>query len=269
MECLTLALHGRVKYFTAALPNIWIISESNQTMPFISSVSSKFAYGKPPQLPASQAAVGGSLKFTASGTSGISIPNDVDLRMGTGDFTIEWFQYQLTSSGANQRIFSIGSYASASIAVSQEGSDTSKTFYAWISGANTILTQLNMVNTWIHFAVCRSSNIIRVFQNGTQIGSNISNTTSFVDASNNLVIGNETTRSAGAAFNGYITNFHWVKGTALYTANFTRPSAPITPVANTMLLLNATTSGTAFTDSSAKGKVATGTGVAWNALSPF
>jgi hypothetical protein len=238
-------------------------------MPFISSVSSKFAYGKPPQLPASQAAVGGSLKFTASGTSGISIPNDVDLRMGTGDFTIEWFQYQLTSSGANQRIFSIGSYASASIAVSQEGSDTSKTFYAWISGANTILTQLNMVNTWIHFAVCRSSNIIRVFQNGTQIGSNISNTTSFVDASNNLVIGNETTRSAGAAFNGYITNFHWVKGTALYTANFTRPSAPITPVANTMLLLNATTSGTAFTDSSAKGKVATGTGVAWNALSPF
>ena len=56
--------------------------------------------------------------------------------MGTGDFTIEWFQYQLTSSGANQRIFAIGSYPSTSIGVSQEGSDTSKTFYAWISGAN-------------------------------------------------------------------------------------------------------------------------------------
>jgi len=239
-------------------------------MPFISSVSSKFAYGKPPRVPASQpAVVGGSLRFTASSTSGISIPNDIDLRMGTGDFTIEWFQYQLTGSGTNQRIFSIGSYATQSIAVSQEGSDTSKTFYAWLSAANLILSGLNLTNTWIHFAICRSSNIVRIFRNGTQIGSNISNSTNFVDASNNLVIGNETTRTLGAAFNGYITNFHWVKGTALYTANFTRPSAPITRVANTMLLLNATTSDTAFTDSSVKGKVATGTGVAWNALSPF
>ena len=259
-----------MKYFTGPL-TISIISESNQKMPFISSVSSKFAYGRPQQVPATSqpAAVGGSLRFTASSTSGISIPNDVDLRMGTGDFTIEWFQYQLTGSGTNQRIFSIGSYATQSIAVSQEGSDTSKTFYAWISSANNILTGLNLTNTWIHFAVCRSSNIVRVFRNGTQIGTNISNSTNFSDSSNVLRIGNESTTSAGAAFNGYITNFHWVKGTALYTANFTRPTAPITPVANTMLLLNATTSGTAFTDSSGKGKTATGTGVAWNALSPF
>jgi hypothetical protein len=35
------------------------------------------------------------------------------------------------------------------------------------------------------------------------------------------------------------------------------------------LLLLATTSGTAFTDSSGIGKTATGTGVAWNALTPF
>jgi hypothetical protein len=259
-----------VKYFTEALPTIWIISESNQKMPFMSSVSSKFAYGKPPQVPASQAAVGGSLRFTASGTSGISIPNDIDLRMGTGDFTIEWFQYQLATSGTNyQRLFSIGSYPSQSIAVSFEGADSSRQFYAWMSGANLILSGLNLTNTWIHFAICRSGSTLRVFRNGTQIGSNISNSTNFADASNVLRLGNESTTSAAAAFNGYITNFHWVKGTALYTANFTRPTAPITPVANTMLLLNATTSGTAFTDSSSKGKVATGTGVAWNALSPF
>ena len=269
-----MALHGRVKYLTAPLPTIWIISDSNQKMPFISSVSSKFAYGKPPRVPASQAAVGGSLRFTASGTSGISIPNDIDLRMGTGDFTIEWFQYQLATSGTNyQRLFSMGSYPSASFAVSLEGTDSSRTFYAWISSVTSSFTTIgsaeNMLNTWIHYAMCRSGSTFRLFKNGTQLGSNISNSTNFVDATNNLVIGNETSRSAIAAFNGYITNFHWVKGTALYTANFTRPSAPITPVANTMLLLRATTSGTAFTDSSVKGKVATGTGVAWNALSPF
>jgi hypothetical protein len=239
-------------------------------MPFIGTIAGTYAYGKVRPPPTAASSSGGSLRFTASGTSGISIPNDIDLRMGTGDFTIEWFQYQLATSGTNyQRLFSIGSFPSQSIAVSLEGIDSSRDFYAWISSGNRILSGLNMLNTWIHFAICRSGSTLRVFRNGTQIGSNISNSTNFSNSSNVLRIGNESTTSATAAFNGYITNFHWVKGTALYTANFTRPSAPITPVANTMLLLRATTSGTAFTDSSVKGKVATSDGVAWNALTPF
>ena len=50
-------------------------------------------------------------------------------------------------------------------------------------------------------------------------------------------------------------------GIALYTVNFTRPSKPITPVANTKLLLGAAKSG----------KVATGTGRSWNSdhFNPF
>ena len=235
-------------------------------MPFFSSVEAKLAYGRP--NPPSSAS-GGSLLFTASSTSGISIPNDVDLRMGTGDFTIEWFQYQLAGSGTYHRIFSIGTYPSASIAISQEGSDASKDFYAWVPSGSVIASALNMVNTWIHFAICRSGSTFRVFQNGTQLGTNVSVATNFNDTTNVLRIGNQSSTAANTAFNGYITNFHWVKGTALYTANFTRPTRPITPVANTKLLLLATASGSAFTDSSGLGKTATGTGVAWNALTPF
>jgi hypothetical protein len=189
--------------------------------------------------------------------------------MGTGDFTIEWFQYQLAGSGMYHRMFSIGTFPSASIAVSQEGSDTSKDFYAWVPSGSVIASALNMVNTWIHFAICRSGSTLRVFQNGTQLGTNVSTATNFNDTTNVLRIGNQSTTAANTAFNGYITNFHWVKGTALYTANFTRPTRPITPVANTKLLLLATASGSAFTDSSGLGKTATGTGVAWNALTPF
>ena len=237
-------------------------------MPFFSSVEGRYSYGRmPPRVEA--ASTGGSLLFTASSSSGISFANVADFQMGTGDFTIEWFQYQLSGSGTNQRIFSIGSWPSASIAVSQEGSDTSKTFYAWLSSGNLIRSGINMQNSWIHYAICRSGSSLRVFQNGTQIGSTLSNSTNFNNTTQVLRLGNETTTSAGAAFNGYITNFHWVKGTALYTANFTRPSAPITPVANTKLLLLATSSGTALTDSSGTGKVGTATNVAWNALKPF
>ena len=237
-------------------------------MPFFSSVEGRYSYGRMPQS-VEAASTGGSLLFTASSSSGISFANVADFQMGTGDFTIEWFQYQLSGSGTNQRIFSIGSWPSASIAVSQEGSDTSKTFYAWLSSGNLIRSGINMQNSWIHYAICRSGSSLRVFQNGTQIGSTLSNSTNFNNTTQVLGLGNETTTSAGAAFNGYITNFHWVKGTALYTANFTRPSAPITPVANTKLLLLATSSGTALTDSSGTGKVGTATNVAWNALKPF
>jgi hypothetical protein len=189
--------------------------------------------------------------------------------MGTGDFTIEWFQYQLANSGSFQRIFSIGSYPAQSIAFSQEGSDTSKAIYMWApSGVQQGVTR-NLQGGWYHFAVTRASGSLRVFLGGTQIGTTAANSTNFNNATQVLRIGNESSTSAGAAFNGYITNFHWVKGTALYTANFTPPTRPITPVANTKLLLLATTSGTVLSDSSGTGKVATGTAATWNALTPF
>ena len=189
--------------------------------------------------------------------------------MGTGDFTIEWFQYQISGGGSFYRIFSIGTYASQSIAASFEGSDTSKAIYVWApSGVQQGVTR-NLQGAWYHFAITRASGSLRVFLGGTQIGTTAANATNFNDASNVLRLGNESTTSSGAAFNGYITNFHWVKGTALYTANFTPPTQPITPVANTKLLLRATTSGTVLSDSSGTGKVATGTGVTWNSLSPF
>lgn len=240
-------------------------------MPFVASVESTMGYGRPKQPPAAPApaAVGGSLLFPGTASSRLTIPNDVDLRMGTGNFTIEWFQYMLSSSNSAPRVFSIGTYAGASIAVSLEGSATSRTLYAWISGANSIESAQNYVGQWIHFAICRSGTSLRVFKNGTQIGTTLSNSTNFNDTTNVLAIGNESSASAIASFNGYITNFRIVKGTALYTSNFTRPTQPLTAVANTKLLLLASSSGAATTDSSGLGKTVTNSSVTWNALSPF
>lgn len=99
-------------------------------MPFAGSVEGKIAFGRPS---APKRSVGGSLLFDGTASSNLSVPNDPDFRNGTGDFTIEWFQYATTVGNSYPRIFSIGSYP-ASIAVSQEGSDASRTFYAWISG---------------------------------------------------------------------------------------------------------------------------------------
>ena len=42
---------------------------------------------------------------------------------------------------------------------------------------------------------------------------------------------------------GYLSNYRIVKGTAVYTSSFTPPTAPVSAITNTQLLLNATNAG--------------------------
>jgi hypothetical protein len=235
-------------------------------MPFVGSAEGKVAFGRPTATAA--VSNGGSLFFDGTTAVNLLIANDIDFRSASGDFTIEWFQYATTVGNSYPRIFSIGSYSSQSIAVSQEGNDSSRSFYAWVSGAN-LIENGAYTSAWFHFALCRSSSSLKIFKNGTQIGSTLSNSTNFNDTTNALRIGNETSTSVGAAYRGYLTNFRWTKGVALYTSNFTKPSAPLTASANTSLLLLASTAGTATTDSSGKNKTVTNAGVTWSSLNPF
>jgi hypothetical protein len=61
-----------------------------------------------------------SLHFLGTATSYLSIPNTNEFDFGTGDFTIEWYQYQ-TDSNPFPRIFQVGNYPTISIGVSIEG----------------------------------------------------------------------------------------------------------------------------------------------------
>jgi hypothetical protein len=53
------------------------------------------------------------------------------------------------------------------------------------------------------------------------------------DANNRLYIGND---GGGSAFTGYISNLRLVKGTAVYTSNFTPSTTPLTAISGTSLL---------------------------------
>ena len=215
-------------------------------------------------------ATGGSMSFSGASTSNLSIPNDADFRFGTGNFTIEWFQYLDSTTGSFPRVFSIGTYAGPSIAVSLEGSSSSRTFYFWGSGAlafGTISSGLN--NTWNHFAITRDGTNLKVFRNGTQFGTTRTNSTDFNNTTFALRIGNETSVSSAAAFKGQITDFRWVKGVALYTSNFVVPTAPLSATPETKLLLLATDAASVSNDSSGNGKVVTNNSVAYSSTTPF
>jgi hypothetical protein len=71
---------------------------------------------------------------------------------------------------------------------------------------------------------------MRLFLNGVNVGSTTS-TPSYGTMS--LTVGN----SGEGFFNAYLSDLRIVSGTALYTSNFTVPTAPISAVANTQLLL--------------------------------
>lgn len=208
----------------------------------------------------------GSISFSGTSTSNLSITNDIDLRMETSDFTIEWFQY-MNSGQSFPRIFAIGNYPSTSIGVSIEGG----TFYFW--GGSTALfsadVSSNLFNIWNHFAVSRSGNSLRVFRNGTQIGTTISNSTNFNNTSLALRIGNETTTSVGAAYKGLLTNFRWVKGTAIYTSNFATPTSTLQATVNTKLLLVVASEAAFTTDSSAAPKTISASNVTFSSSKPF
>jgi hypothetical protein len=74
-----------------------------------------------------------------------------------------------------------------------------------------------------------------MFLNGIQIGSTASiSAITFTPVG--ATIGNRSNGFINVFWNGYISNLRIVQGVALYTSNFTPPTAPLTPVAGTSLL---------------------------------
>jgi hypothetical protein len=178
-----------------------------------------------------------SLSFLGNDTSYLKIPNSTDLKFRTSDFTIEWYQYQ-TDSNEFPRIFQIGTLTSTgtSIGVSIESGN----FYFWSNNTPNLATTLSSSaykNKWVHFAICRSSGTTRIFMNGTSIYSMSDNTD--YNSSYDLVISNETTPANNTAFGGYIYDFNWVKGAALYTSDFTVSDNYPDITSNTILRLTA------------------------------
>ena len=167
---------------------------------------------------------GSSYYFTGNGY--LSVEGSSNWAVGTGDFTIEWFQYQ-TDSNPFPRIFAIGSVPSTSIGCSIE----SGTFYAWCSSPNSFGT-VSVKNSWHHFAIVRRSSQLYVYKDGIQLGSNVSNSTNITNSTTTLYIGAENAGvDSRTLFAGYITNFRWVKGLAVYTGNFTVPTSSLTATA--------------------------------------
>ena len=183
--------------------------------PFVTSVNSYTIASQPASAP----------------YNSISVPGNNGFAFGTGDYTIEWFQYVITSQ-TNQRAFWYGT--SPSIGVSQEGFASAKTIYTWVATSPTSLGTANLsVSTWQHHAVVRISSKIYYYINGTILNAGgTTSTSNYTDTTSTFYFGSKAnTGLQNEQFIGSMTNMRIVKGLGVYTGNFTKPTGPLTSVA--------------------------------------
>ena len=187
---------------------------------------------------------GGSAYFDGTGDY-LTIPSTTAFTVpASGSFTIEaWVN--LSSLGADRVVFASGiGNGLSDLYFGITSSNTIDFIAPSTSGATGYYaygTTALAANTWYHIAATRVGGTVRLFLNGTQ-----ETITQYQPGNSANQFGTTGLGYVGSYFGsssfffGYISNLRFVNGTALYTASFTPPTAPLTAITNTSLLLGFT-----------------------------
>ena len=176
---------------------------------------------------------GYSAYIDGTNNSFLSTPNNSDFDFGTGNFTIDsWIRY----TGTVSTYFTIAS--------AYQNSPGNDGWLLWVSGG--VLTLLHFTSatpdiifnqavtfnadTWYHVMVSRSGNNFYFGWNGT-VTSPGTSSLSCNSGGTGLVIGSVVTNhpQVDLEATGWIDELRIVKGTAVWTANFTPPTAAYIP----------------------------------------
>ena len=184
---------------------------------------------------------GGSAYFDGTGDY-LTVPDNAAFTLGTNDFTIECWIYP-TTTGVQGQFFgqsdSLIALPSFSLYRDTDNSIAARVFIAGTGKFATSGVTTTPTNAWSHIAFVRNSTTTRLYINGVQRGSNATISTSSVDDSFGAVGVGSFGDYTSQLFAGYISNARLVNGTCLYPSGttFTPPTAPLTAVTNTALLL--------------------------------
>lgn len=159
----------------------------------------------------------------------LSVADNAALQiLGGGDFTLEAWVYMTSTPGVNGAIFACTTVGNGYV-LRVNSSNILK--WVWPGVAEYSIATIS-TNTWTHVAVCRVGSTLYGYVNGTQY--TITSTNRTTDPNQPFNIACDTSQSH--YFPGYISNARLVKGTAVYTATFTPPTAPLTSISGTGLL---------------------------------
>ena len=172
----------------------------------------------------------GAVSFDATGDY-LSMADSSDFAFGTGDFTAECFIYPKGNASYRAIIDCRDQVSDPNGWIL--GVDANDQIYIYTTGF--LLSSGNGVtgeNKWYHVAYVRNSGTHKLYVDGREVATS---STSLDYTTDNCVIGASYAKNS-EYWNGFISNVRLVKGTALYTANFTPPTRELTNVTNTKLL---------------------------------
>lgn len=165
----------------------------------------------------------GSGLFDGSGDY-ITAADSTDWDFGTGDFTIELFARFFAHTSV---MTLVGNYENSTKGWSFQRRSDSNTFrFSHGDGALIGAAWTPTDGVWYHMAACRQGTNLRLFVDGTQIGSTVTNSTDISGSSGLLTVGALRASSPVQYFDGHIDELRITKGVARYTANFTPPTTP-------------------------------------------
>jgi len=204
---------------------------------------------------------------------GIADSDDWRLGGGTGDFTVEcWVNF--SSVATNQGIV----YQWDDSPITGGGGTASNGWHFWIndiasapkvrfsyyeSGSLIVDTQQSTsafsTGTWYHLAVTREGNDYKLWRDGTQVGSTVTDSSTLPNVSAPLIIGGA---GIGATddLRGYLDEFR-ISTNARYTGSFTPSTSAFVDDANTSCLLH-------FDNIEGLGTDAAGSNFLWDYGSP-
>jgi len=209
--------------------------------------------------------------FNELSAGSFSAPDNAAFDFGSGNWTIETWVKRTSGSGFSTYTWFYSKAAGmltgqlGPVLLSMEDLGNNE-FYFQVNlskdGNNYQFSKRSITpipfNTWTHVAIVRNGTTIQGYINGYADPS-LSDTefTGALVTNTELPQIGKAYNGAGALFGGALSNFRIVKGTAVYTSNFTPSTTPLTAISGTSLL---TCQSSTIVDNSANGFTLTPTG---------
>lgn len=164
-----------------------------------------------------------SLYLDGTGAYAEAVTQSQDYDLGTGDFTIEWWEYRFNAD-SGEAIIVRAKDTTYSPFVLGYSDGTSARVYMSSNGsswdiANSRFLGVIPTNAWTHYAVCRSGTTFFAFQNGV-IQDTWTSAAALGSTTDFLAIGKYVSAYATVL----VDEFRMIKGEAKYTAPFTPPT---------------------------------------------
>ena len=188
-----------------------------------------------------------STRFTSSLSEFVRIPYSTNFDFAAGNYTIEFWMHPTGTPSTETVILCSGPAGSGGAnrgwsILLHNGTSTGIYLRQYGITTETSLSSFPGANTWTHVAIVRTTTTIKCYINGVATVSTVSagtNSQTAVISPDSFFIGGNynTATTAKFFYNGYISNLRIVKGTALYTSDFTPSTDTQDVVTGTSLLM--------------------------------